>query len=81
MTFPAWWPYPTPSRKARKRYGVNPAKRARVYERDGYRCVECGTTRRLTLDHRIPRSQGGTSDEENLQTMCRDCNERKGDGS
>lgn len=52
--------------------------RWRVYERDGYRCQECGTTEDLTLDHKHPRSLGGTHTEDNLQTLCRGCNSRKG---
>jgi len=53
--------------------------RSRVYERDGHKCVKCGTTENLTLDHRIPRSRGGRSTMENLQTMCHDCNNEKAD--
>lgn len=49
-----------------------------VYERDAYRCVTCGTHIDLTLDHRIPESKGGPTTFENLQTMCRPCNCRKG---
>lgn len=52
--------------------------RKRVYDRDGNRCVECGSTEELTLDHRIPRSRGGKNCFENLQTMCAGCNMRKG---
>lgn len=52
--------------------------RARVYSRDGHRCVRCGTTERLTLDHIYPWSKGGSDDESNLQTMCLTCNISKG---
>lgn len=54
--------------------------RERVFARYGHRCVRCGRRGRLTIDHRIPLSRGGTDDEENLQPMCRGCNNRKGDG-
>ncbi len=50
-----------------------------VYLRDGYRCVTCGTGRDLTLDHVRAYSKGGPDTIENLQTMCRPCNSRKGD--
>jgi len=52
--------------------------RQQVYRRDGYRCVTCGSTDDLTLDHIIPWSLGGSDDASNLQTMCRPCNCRKG---
>lgn len=53
--------------------------RQRVYERDGHRCVTCGTNRQLTLDHWVPRSKGGPHSFENLRTMCGPCNHAKGD--
>jgi hypothetical protein len=56
-----------------------PSRRQRVLERDGYRCVICGTDRDLTLDHWIPKSRGGKTKVRNLKTMCAPCNNRKGD--
>jgi 5-methylcytosine-specific restriction endonuclease McrA len=38
------------------------------------RCVRCGATERLELDHIIPR---GPHVQENTQTLCRACNQRK----
>lgn len=52
-----------------------------VFERDAYRCVTCGDHRDLTCDHIIPESKGGPTALENLQTMCRPCNSRKGNRS
>jgi hypothetical protein len=49
-----------------------------VMERDAYRCVSCGTHVDLSCDHIIPESKGGPTTLENLQTMCRPCNSRKG---
>lgn len=49
-----------------------------VFERDAYRCVTCGDHRDLTCDHIHPESLGGPTTLENLQTMCRPCNSRKG---
>jgi 5-methylcytosine-specific restriction endonuclease McrA len=52
--------------------------RAAILERDGFRCLHCGVQDRLSIDHIIPESRGGTMDIENLQTLCRRCNSRKG---
>lgn len=52
--------------------------RKRVFERDAYRCILCGTWRDLTLDHFYPESLGGETSFENLRTLCRSCNSKKG---
>lgn len=52
--------------------------RAAVYDRDGRACVECGATSDLSLDHIWPYSLGGEDTLENLRTLCRPCNSRKG---
>ncbi len=50
-------------------------RRYALYLRDGHRCLWCGGTRSLTLDHLFPR-QGGRGDNrnENLVTSCLSCN-------
>lgn len=52
--------------------------RLQVYARDDNKCVRCGTTEGLSLDHILSRSRGGTDDMSNLQTMCQPCNQDKG---
>ena len=52
--------------------------RRRVYVRDGFECVQCGSRKDLTLDHIHPYSRGGEDTYENFQTLCRPCNSRKG---
>lgn len=54
------------------------ALRIAVYERDGFNCLHCSAVENLTLDHVIPFSKGGPDTFENLQTLCRSCNSRKG---
>ena len=54
-----------------------------IFERDGYRCAYCKDGKRLkpkdlTLDHVIPRIQGGKNSWENLVTACIACNSKKG---
>jgi 5-methylcytosine-specific restriction endonuclease McrA len=74
-----------PRRPSRRLIGGAPVgskrdeKRRRIYDRDGWRCVACGTSENLTLDHVVPRSRGGSDADSNLQTMCRSCNQDKAD--
>ncbi len=43
-----------------------------------YRCVCCGKRRKLTTDHVIPVSKGGSSNIKNIQPLCLPCNSHKG---
>jgi hypothetical protein len=49
--------------------------RRAVIERDGCRCVRCGTTVGETahVHHRLRRSEGGIDSSANLVTLCPDC--------
>jgi 5-methylcytosine-specific restriction endonuclease McrA len=53
--------------------------RRAVFERDGGRCVECGSNFDLQYDHLLPVALGGATTLENLQLLCADCNRRKSD--
>jgi CRISPR/Cas system Type II protein with McrA/HNH and RuvC-like nuclease domain len=65
------------------RHQVKPLKlnRKRIYRRDNFECVYCGSKKNLTIDHVIPRSKGGKNTWDNLVTCCSGCNLRKGDKS
>lgn len=47
-----------------------------VYERDGGRCIWCGSAEGLPEAHFISRAQGGLGIEENVLTLCRSCHRR-----
>jgi hypothetical protein len=51
--------------------------RAEVLLRDGARCRRCRTAVNLEVDHIIPVSKGGKTEDSNLQTLCRRCNRHK----
>jgi predicted aminopeptidase len=48
-----------------------------ILGRDEYKCVYCGATDNLELDHFIPFERGGSSTPCNLVTACADCNASK----
>jgi 5-methylcytosine-specific restriction endonuclease McrA len=60
------------------RRATTKAMRLAVWERDGGRCVECGSRFDLQYDHIIPLALGGAHTVENLQILCSTCNQKKG---
>jgi 5-methylcytosine-specific restriction endonuclease McrA len=55
--------------------------RRNIFARDNNQCQYCGRkfpTSELSLDHIMPRSQGGQTTWENIVCACVDCNVRKG---
>lgn len=48
-----------------------------IYKRDKHKCQYCGATKRLTIDHVIPKSKGGDDSWENLVVACSSCNTKK----
>ncbi len=58
-----------------------PCSRRGILARDRDTCQYCGVQPGrsfLTIDHVLPRSQGGGTTWENVVTACRECNRKKG---
>jgi 5-methylcytosine-specific restriction endonuclease McrA len=62
----------------RRREPIPRAVRLAVFERDGGRCVECGSSFEIQYDHVIPLALGGANTVQNLQILCAPCNQAKG---
>ena len=56
---------------------VPDSMRAAVLVRDGGRCRKCRRAINFEMDHIVPVSKGGRTEESNLQTLCRRCNRAK----
>jgi len=56
-----------------------PFSKRNVIIRDEFKCAYCGAeSKRLTIDHVLPRSKGGKSSFENCVAACKKCNSEKG---
>lgn len=77
-------------RKRARHYGVyyEPVNKIKVFDRDKWRCNECGikvqkkdihADNAAELGHIVPMSKGGAHTYSNCQTECRRCNNEKGD--
>lgn len=64
---PPEWVAPGPKK-------VGKITREAVFERDGHKCVRCGSDDSLQVDHILPQSMDGPHIMENLRTLCRSCN-------
>lgn len=62
-----------------KKEPIPPEIRWAVWERDNFTCKHCESRQNLSVDHILAESKGGTMTLENLQTLCKSCNSRKGD--
>lgn len=51
--------------------------KAIVKQQNG-RCLACGQKKKLTADHIVPLSRGGSNDASNIQGLCLSCNDSKG---
>lgn len=62
------------------RQSIRPKKRFAIFARDDFTCQYCGAKAPqvvLEIDHITPVCKGGTNDESNLITACRECNNGK----
>lgn len=74
------------SNRITKKTNCDPSLRLKfmVLKRDNFRCVACGRSPAtqvglvLEIDHVVPWSKGGETIEDNLQSLCFDCNRGKG---
>lgn len=68
------------SQSKRTNRTANLRQRFRVMKRDGFKCILCGASPALNpgcelhIDHIVPWSCGGETTEENLRTLCSNCN-------
>ena len=66
----------TANKRHRGRYYRKGVK-DKIFKRDGYKCLCCGATEDLTIDHIVPIKDDGINDEDNFQTLCNRCNKLK----
>jgi hypothetical protein len=59
------------------RKAITESLRSQILERDGRKCCQCGSEENIQIDHILPFSIGGTTEESNLQCLCKACNSRK----
>jgi hypothetical protein len=82
-------PTPTQQPTTVRRWRRNPERdkmsqslRFRILERDGFKCAKCGRGNQdgvmLEVDHILPIAKGGKTTDDNLQTLCKECNRGKG---
>lgn len=68
--------------KTYQRQLMTPKLRFEILKRDGYKCKICGLSSNdgteLHVDHIHPIANGGKTEANNLQTLCKDCNLGKG---
>lgn len=74
---------PIQQSKKKSRPKMSSNKRFRILRRDNFRCQLCGRSNDdgvvLHIDHKMPLAKGGSNGDDNLWTLCSDCNGGKSD--
>ena len=64
-----------------KRISFPPSLKRQLLNEQNRQCMYCGerkSTKTTDIDHKVPVVRGGVNDKENLQILCKPCNQRKG---
>jgi 5-methylcytosine-specific restriction endonuclease McrA len=57
--------------------GVSKDDWIEILNRYNNKCLACGSTEDITMDHIIPLVKGGAHDPDNIQPLCKSCNCKK----
>ena len=52
-------------------------RKVSAFDRDGWKCVVCGSTSNLEMDHAVALMNGGCNDISNLYALCHVCHVEK----
>lgn len=73
-------PRPAPPRSfatsPRPKASLSRPNRRELFQKAQQKCTNCNSTYALEIDHRIPKSLGGSNHSSNLRVLCRSCNQR-----
>ena len=58
---------------------ITPVVRRKVWIRNKGQCAVCGSRENLQYDYIVPTSEGGNNTLDNLQLLCKSCNQEKSD--
>lgn len=70
----------SPDRTIWRRMGVNSGELWGEFPWENYRHTLVHPTSNLEVDHKVPLSEGGGNDLDNLWLLCRECHKRKTSG-